>query len=95
MSELQAIAAVYERIDLHLESTSCGEASAGEEPAPGPVDREQSINDQAFFVLAWGQLEADIEEACRDAIRAGQSLRTGGIAEHGACTIQTTVDSPA
>ena len=24
-------------------------------------------------MLAWGQLEADIEEACRDAIRNGQS----------------------
>lgn len=24
-------------------------------------------------MLAWGQLEADIEEACRDAIRKGQS----------------------
>ena len=54
MSELQAIAAVYERIDLHLESTSNTEDQAGEEPAPEPVDREQSINDQDFFVLAWG-----------------------------------------
>ncbi len=49
------------------------EDRAGEDPAPAPVDQEQSINDQAYFVLAWGQLEADIDEACRDAIRAGQS----------------------
>ncbi len=56
MSDLQAIAAVYEEVDQQLQSL-----------------QEQSINDQAYFVLAWAQLEADIEEACRDAIRDGQS----------------------
>ena len=56
MSDLQAIAAVYEQVDQQLQGL-----------------QEQSINDQAYFVLAWGQLEADIEEACRDAIRDGQS----------------------
>ncbi len=73
MSDLLAIAAVYEQIDLHLQSLRDAEDSAGDQPAPHPVDHEQRINDQAYFVLAWGQLEADIEEACRDAIRDGQS----------------------
>jgi len=73
LSDLQAIASVYEQIDLHLRSQRDVEDRAGEDPAPDPVDEEQRINDQAYFVLAWGQLEADIEEACREAIRDGQS----------------------
>ena len=73
MSDLQAIAAVYEQVDHHLESLRDTEEAAGEERPKERVDREQRINDQAYFVLAWGQLEADIEEACRDAIRDGQS----------------------
>lgn len=56
MSDLQAVAAVYERVDLHLRSLRDTEDGA---------NRERSINDQAYFVLAWGQLEADIEEAYR------------------------------
>ena len=73
MSDLQAVAAMYERVDLHLESIGDTEDMEGGEPAPDPVDQVRSINDQAYFVLAWGQLEADIEEACRDTIRNGQS----------------------
>ena len=73
MSDLRAIAGVYEQIDLHLQTLGETDDGAGDEPAPSPVDHEQRINDQAYFVLAWGQLEADIEEACRDAIRSGQS----------------------
>ena len=73
MSDLQAVTAAYEQIDLQLRSLRDAEHGAGDEPPPDPVDQERRINDQAFFVLAWGQLEADIEEACRDAIRNGQS----------------------
>ena len=73
MSDLQAIAAVYGQMDLHLRSLRDTDDRAGEDPVPDPVDEEQRINDQAYFVLAWGQLEADIEEACREAIREGQS----------------------
>ena len=72
MSDLQAIAAVYEQMDLHLRSVRDTEGRAGDDTALDPVDEEQRINDQAYFVLAWGQLEADIEEACRKAIREGQ-----------------------
>ena len=72
MSELQAIGAVYERVDLHLRSLRETEDGSGGEPDAGSADRQRSINDQAYFVLAWGQLEADIEGACREAIRNGQ-----------------------
>ena len=73
MSDLQAIAAVYERVDLHLRSLRDTGDGFGDDLGGGSADRERGINDQAYFVLAWGQLEADIEEACRDAIRHGQS----------------------
>ena len=73
MSDLQAIATLYGQMDLHLRSLRDADDRAGEDPAPDPVDEEQRINDQAYFVLAWGQLEANIEEACREAIREGQS----------------------
>ena len=33
----------------------------------------KGLNEQAYFVLAWGQLEAEVGEACRDAIRLGKS----------------------
>ena len=39
------------------------------------IDGKLRINDQAYFVLAWGQLEEAIDEACRDAIRRGHELR--------------------
>ena len=73
MSDLQAVAAVYARVDLHLRSLRDTEDRAGDEPGAGSAERGRSINDQAYFVLARGQLEAKIDEACREAVRAGQS----------------------
>ena len=37
------------------------------------IEHKQRINDQAYFVLAWGQLEADIVDACRSTIRHAQT----------------------
>ena len=69
MSDRQAVTAAYEQIEFEPRSLRDAEDGAGDEPPSDPVDEERRINDQAFFVLAWGQLEADIEESCRDAIR--------------------------
>ena len=33
------------------------------------LEQRQKINDHAYFVLCWGQLEAELNEACREAIR--------------------------
>lgn len=70
MKDLEAIAAVYEQIDNFLES--CRDAAGGTGESDERIALKQRINDQAYFVLAWGQLEAEIEEACRQAIRRGQ-----------------------
>jgi len=73
VSDLRAIAGAYERIDGFLKDLRERHEAAGEDGKRDRVAREQELNDQAYFMLAWGQLEADIDEACRDAIRHGQS----------------------
>ena len=73
MNDLRAIAGSYERIEGFLKDLHERQDAAGEADERDCVAREQEINDQAYFVLAWGQLETEIDEACRDAIRRGQS----------------------
>ena len=73
VSDLQAIVASYERIDRFLGTLRDDHAAAGEDDERDRVARERELNDQAWFVLAWGQLETDIDDACRDAIRHAQS----------------------
>ena len=73
MSDLEAIAALYQQVDNSLEDLRDRYEAAGEAEERDRVARQQRLNEQACFVLAWGQLEAEIGEACRDAIRLGQS----------------------
>ena len=71
MNDLQAIAALYEQDDSLLESLF-----AKDKVTRDQITHKQRINDQAYFVLAWGQLEADIEEVCRETIRKAQLHRS-------------------
>ena len=73
MRDLQAIAAVYEQLDNYLEGLR--DAPDADDDGFDRLAQRQRINDQAYFVLAWGQLESDIDDACRDAIRRGQANR--------------------
>ena len=73
MSDLQAIAASYERVDRFLGDLRDDCDASGDDDERDRVAREQELNDQAWFVLAWGQLETDIDDACREAIRHGRS----------------------
>ena len=75
MSDLHAIAASYERIDRFLGDLRDSCDAAGEDDKRDRVARERELNDQAWFVLAWGQLETDIDDACRAAIRHAQSQK--------------------
>ena len=77
MSDLQAIAESYERIDIFLGDLRDGCDAAGEADERDRVARAQELNDQAYFVLAWGQLETTIDEACRDTIRHAQAHGAG------------------
>ena len=73
MSNLHAIAVSYERIDRVLENLCDGRDATCEADERDRVAREREFNDQAWFVLAWGQLETEIDDACRAAIRHGRS----------------------
>ena len=72
MSDLQAIAASYERIDRLLGDLRDSCETTGGADGRDRIARERELNDQAWFVLAWGQLETDIDDACREAIRHGR-----------------------
>ncbi len=75
VSDLQQIANLYKQVDNHLETQWEKEQLADNSSSNvnDATNRKRIINDQAYFVLAWGQLEADIQEACRSVIRDGQS----------------------
>lgn len=73
MRDLQEIVTAYEQLDTHLEGLRSADGTGG-----GGRDRiaqRQRIDDQAYFVLAWGQFESSVEDACREAIRRGQAQR--------------------
>ena len=73
MRDLQAIVAAYEQLDTHLEGVrSAADTDTGSRDR---IAQRQRINDQAYFVLAWGQFESSVEDACREAIRRGQAQR--------------------
>ena len=71
VSDLHHIDDLYLQVDSYLESARILEDSLDD--STSKIYRKQRINDQAYFVLAWGQLEAEIEKACRSVIRHGQS----------------------
>ncbi len=73
MTDLDAIAALFQQVDNSLEDLREQHEAAGEADERDRVERQQKLNEQAYFVLAWGQLEAEIDDACRDAIRLGKS----------------------
>lgn len=90
MKDIQAIAALYEQVDNYLETLRDTEETAGGDAERDRVTHKQRINDQAYFVVAWGQLEAEIEEACRMPSVTRKGTVTGGTVVHGLCTIQMT-----
>lgn len=73
MKDLQAIAALYVQVDNSLENLR--KASGAHIGAQDRITDRQRINNQAYFVLAWGQIESEIDAACREAIRRGQAHR--------------------
>ena len=73
MTDLDAIAALFQRVDSSLADLREQHEAAGEAGERDHVGRQQTLNAQACFVLARGQLAAEIDDACRDAIRLGKS----------------------
>ena len=71
MKDLPAIAALYTEVDNFLD----GLRDAASRAPGDTIEQKLRINDQAYFVLAWGQLEGAIDDACRRAIEKGRSHR--------------------
>ena len=76
MSDPEAVAAAHELTDNLLEWREDRERIAD----------ERRINEQAYFVLAWGQLEADIDEACKGVIGEGRRNADWRIGARRACS---------
>jgi hypothetical protein len=73
MKSLQQIGALYEEIDAGYDAGLDNAVATGDATAARRTEQKQLINDQAYFVLCWGQLETEIDEACRTAIRRRKS----------------------
>jgi hypothetical protein len=69
MKSLQQIGALYEETDDGFDAERDGAIAVGDESATRRIEQKQLLNDQAYFVLCWGQLETEIDEACRALIR--------------------------
>ena len=75
INRLVAIAKVHDLIDAHLETLKESEDFTPDESRDTKlaISIKQSINDQAYFLLAWGQIEAQIRKAHDEADRLDKS----------------------
>jgi hypothetical protein len=64
MRDLPRILAVYAEIDALLERELAQSA------LPVQVEARQILNDQAYFLLIWGQFEIELNSRCREAVRS-------------------------
>ena len=69
MKDLPAIEALYLEIDSLFEAKRRDAIAASDASMAGKIEVQQRLNDQAYFIFSWGQLETAIDEACRNAIR--------------------------
>jgi hypothetical protein len=71
--DLAVLAALHEEIDAYFERAYGQAVAAGDQAAIDRTKTKRRLNEQAYFVLCWGQLEAEIDSACRMAIRTRRS----------------------
>ena len=69
MKDLARLNALYSKLDGMLDAALAGASGLEADRIRG----DQALNDQAYFVLCWGQLEFTIDQACRDVIRRRRS----------------------
>ena len=73
MRELPAIEAAYTELANDLDLKRDAARDRGDGPAIDWLDKRRAIDDSAYFILAWGQLEQAINLACEAAVRAHRS----------------------
>jgi hypothetical protein len=76
MQDLAAIEALYNEIDAEFERQRTDAVARQDHGARARIEAKQRLNDQAYFILCWGQLETAIDDKCREAIRRGQNDRS-------------------
>ena len=67
MKSLPELIAYYVLIDQYLETEWRSASSAPLDQAK--IEIRQRLNDHAYFLLCWGQIEVQHNESCRDALR--------------------------
>lgn len=70
MRELNAIVDAYTDVELALEGLRETAVKSGNLKKVERIERKQLINDHAYFVLCFAQLETAIDDKCRAAIKA-------------------------
>src|SRR5262245_33284744 len=73
MRSLAEIHALYGEINARLEAALSLALASGDLNLADRTLRKQVLNDQAYFVLSWGQIESEINDRCRDAIVTRQA----------------------
>ena len=73
MRELPAVRAAFDEVDEHLEKQRSVAIANGDATRVDKIDAYKQINDQAYFVLCFGQIEQALNRACSKAIRDGQN----------------------
>ena len=63
MQDLAVLAAFYGEIDTWLEAKRTHALASGDQAKVDRIETKQRLNDQAYFVLCWGQLELEIDNA--------------------------------
>lgn len=72
MRDLSAITAVYEKIERGFDFDLKAAQTAGDSIRVQRLVERRRINDQAYFVLCWGQIESEINDVCCSAIKRRQ-----------------------
>lgn len=76
MKSLQQIGALYAEIDAGFKAELDDALANGDRAAAQRIEQKRILNSQAYFVLCWGQLETEIDDACRAAIRKRKASRS-------------------
>lgn len=73
MKNLPSLVALYNDLDRYLDSVRTRAEVGSDQTALERAEKKQRLNQQAYFIICWGQLESEIDDACRAAIRKGQA----------------------
>lgn len=69
MRKLTQIEALHREINSYFEDLTTKARASNEFARAEAIRAKQIINDQAFFLLCWGQLKSEVNDVCRRAIK--------------------------